>query len=224
MTASPTYFRGSSGSRLDHFAMDRCTLARATGCTIQQDRYDSDHKPLVLGLIFSAPAATADVPVGPPGLPLPKLHWDGSKKEDYVSHLRASGTALAECERMVSAGDPAAAFAKLGGVLIDAARAAGCKHVSGSRPSRGMRRDKPYFDQECRRMRAQFRYAMRHDPESVRILARRFSTTIRRKCRQHRQQQTPALLRHLRSNHKCFWQKLNPVGGALPAALANHSA
>ena len=80
VTASPTYFRGSSGSRLDHFAMDRCTLARATGCTIQQDRYDSDHKPLVLGLNFSAPAATADVPVGPPGLPLPKLHWDGSKK------------------------------------------------------------------------------------------------------------------------------------------------
>ena len=224
MTASPTYFRGSSASRLDHFAMDRCTLARATGCTIQQDRYDSDHKPLVLGLNFSAPAATADVPVGPPGLPLPKLHWDGSKKEDYVPHLRASGTALAECERMVSAGDPAAAFAKLGGVLIDAARAAGCKHVSGSRPSRGMRRDKPYFDQECQRMRAQFRYAMRHDPESVRILARRFSTTIRRKCRQQRQQQTPALLCHLRSNHKCFWQKLNPVGGALPAALANHSA
>ena len=53
--------------------------------------------------------------------------------------------ALAECERMVSAGDPAAAFAKLGGVLIDAARAAGCKHVSGSRPSRGMRRVKPYW-------------------------------------------------------------------------------
>ena len=73
-------------------------------------------------------------------------------------------------------------------------------------------------------MRAQFRYAMRHDPESVRILARRFSTTIRRKCRQYRQRQIPALLRHLRSNHECFWQKLNPVGGALPAALANHSA
>ena len=60
MTASPTYFRGSSGSRLDHVAMDRCTLARATGCTIQQDRYDSDHKPLVLGLSFSARAVTAD--------------------------------------------------------------------------------------------------------------------------------------------------------------------
>ena len=32
-------------------------------------------------------------------------------------------------------------------------------------------------------MQAQFRYAMRHDPESVRILARRFSTTIGRICR-----------------------------------------
>ena len=76
-------------------------------------RYDSDHKPLVLGLSFSAPAVTADVPIGPPGRPLPKLHWDGSKREDYVSHLRASGTALAECERhaVVSPGDPAAASA-----------------------------------------------------------------------------------------------------------------
>ena len=147
MTASPTYFRGSSGSRLDHFSMDRCTLARATDCTIQQDPigYDSDHKPLVLGLSFSAPTVTADVPDGPPGLLLPKLHWDGSKKDDYVSHLRDSGTALAECERLVSTGDISAAFAKLGEVLIDAAKAAGCKHVDGSRPSRGMRHDKPYL-------------------------------------------------------------------------------
>ena len=48
MTASPTFFRGSLGGRLDHFAMDRFTLFRASDCTIQQDRYDSDHKPLVL--------------------------------------------------------------------------------------------------------------------------------------------------------------------------------
>ena len=71
--------------------------------------------------------------------------------------LRDSGAALAECGHMVSAGDPAAAFAKLGKVLIHAAKAAGCKHVDGGRPSRGMRRDKPYFDHKCRRMRAQFR-------------------------------------------------------------------
>ena len=55
--------------------------------------------------------------------------------------------------------------------------------------------------------------------QHVRVLARRFSFTIRRKCRQYRQRQTPALLRHLRSNHKCFWQQLNRAEGALPAPL-----
>ena len=90
--------------------MDRCTLARATDCTVQQDRYGSDHKPLVLGLSFSAPAVTADVPVEPPGHPLPKLHWDGSKKDVYVSHLRDSGTALAECGRNAQRWGPCCSF------------------------------------------------------------------------------------------------------------------
>ena len=52
MAGSPTSFRGSSGRRLDHFAMDRCALSRASDCTIQRDCYDSDHKPLVLSLSF----------------------------------------------------------------------------------------------------------------------------------------------------------------------------
>ena len=226
MAASPTFFRGSSGSRLDHFAMDRCTLSRASDCTIQQDRYDSDHKPLVLSLSFQAAAAAAaeagssDIP----GQPLPSLRWDGSKQGAYVRCLNHSGAQLAECEDLVNSGDVAAAFQKLGDTLVGSARMAGCKHVDGSRPPRCQRRDKPYFDRECKQMRAQFRYAMRHDPQHVRVLARRFSFTIRRKCRQYRQRQTPALLRHLRSNHKCFWQQLNRAEGALPAPLASHAA
>ena len=65
---------------------------------------------------------------------------------------------------------------------------------------------------------------MRHDPEHVRFLARWSSTRVLKKCCQYRQWQTPSLLCHLCSNHKCFWQKLNPVDGALHAVLANHSA
>ena len=62
--------------------MDRCTSASTTDSTIEQDRYDSDHKPLVLGLSFPTPAAVAsDVPAGPPGHCLPKMHWDGSKRD-----------------------------------------------------------------------------------------------------------------------------------------------
>ena len=192
MTASPTYLRGSSGSRLDHSAMDRFTLSRASDCTSQQDRYVSDHKPLVLRLGFQAAAAAAaetgssDIP----GQQIPNLRWDGSKQGDYVCCLNNSSAQLAGCEDMVSSGNVTAAFQKLGDILVESAQAAGCKHETGSRPPRHQRRNKPYFDHECRQMRAQFRFAMRHDPEHVKVLARRFSFTIRRKCRQYRQRQT----------------------------------
>ncbi len=46
----------------------------------------------------------------------------------------------------------------------------------------------------------------------------------RRKCRQYRQQQTPRLLCHLRSKHKCFWTNLNNKQATLPDALSSHSA
>lgn len=181
---------------------------------------------MVLSLTFQAAApSTAEAGSSDiPGQPIPSLRWDGSRQSDYVHSLNDSHAQLAECEGLVSSGDVAAAFQKLGDVLVQSAQGAGCKHVTGSRPVRHRRRHKPYFDQECRQMRAQFRYAMRHDPEHVRVLARRFSFTIRRKCRQYRQRQTPALLCHLRSNHKCFWQQLNRDGGALPAPLASHAA
>ena len=112
MTASPTFFRGSSASRLDHFAMDRCTLSRASDCTTEQDRYDSDHKPLVVSLSFQAAAA---VPAGASssdivGQPVPNLRWDGSKQVEYVRCLNDSGARLAECEDLVSSGDVAVLF------------------------------------------------------------------------------------------------------------------
>ena len=93
-----------------------------------------------------------------------------------------------------------------------------------SKPRKGPFRDKPYFDDECRQLRAKFRWATRHDPSSVRVPVRRFSSTIRRKCRQYRQRQTPLLLRHLRSNHKCFWTKFNSKQAGLPDVLSSHSA
>ena len=93
------------------------------------------------------------------------------------------GTALAERRDVVSAGDPAVAPAKLGKVLIKSAEGADCKHATGGSPSRRMRRDKPYVDQECRHMLAQVNHAVRHDPQHVKMLARRLSTTIRRNWR-----------------------------------------
>ena len=106
---------------------------------------------------------------------------------------------------------------------LSAASEAGCRRSPGPRTSKG-NQGKPYFERECRELRAKFRWALRHDVDSMRVLARRFSSVIRRKCRQYRQPQTPVLLRHLRNNHKVFWQKLNAHDSSLPAALSAHSA
>ena len=51
-----------------------------------------------------------------------------------------------------------------------------------------------------RRMLAQLRYAVRHDPQHVRVLARRFTTAIHWRCRQYMHGQTSALLCYLRGN------------------------
>ena len=64
---------------------------------------------------------------------------------NIIENICDSATALVECRGMVSVGDTAAAFARLRNVLIDAAKAAGCKHIAGGRPSQGMRRDMPYL-------------------------------------------------------------------------------
>ena len=50
-------------------------------------------------------------------------------------------------EDMVSSGDVAAAF-HFDHILVEAAQVAGCKHVTGSRPPRHQKRDKPHFDDE----------------------------------------------------------------------------
>ena len=216
----------SSGSRLDHFLMDFATLAHAHRSWVVPHRHDSDHKPLVISFPASAAASAAALspPAGSPGQTLPKLFWDGSKQEKYVGHLRKSLPALGNCQSLVRDGQCEQAFHKLGDVLQHAAISAGCKFTPTSRPRKGSFRDKPYFDDECRRIRAEFRWAAQHDPDSMRVLARRFKRTIRRKCRQYRQRQTPLLLRHLVSKYKCFWTQFNSKQGALPDALSSQSA
>ena len=69
--------------------------------------------------------------------------------------------------------------------MVQAASEAGCRKASGSRARKGPK-GKPYIDRECQELRAKFIYILRHDIDSVKILVRRFSSVIRRKCRQYR--------------------------------------
>ena len=201
-----------SGSRLDHFLMDRYTLTRVAASSVVADRFDSDHKPVTVEFhVAASPAAAsasiADSPVGPSAHPLSRLQWDGARQEVYAEQLKGLRPSLRECHASIRRGQLQHAFQQLGDIIQQAAISAGCRHVPTSKRPRGKVKDSPYFDDECRRMRAQFRHAARHDPDSVRVLAHRFTYAVCKKCRQYRQQQTPRLLRDLRSNHKCFWTR-----------------
>ena len=215
--APASFSRGGSGSRIDHFLMDGCTLARVAHSGVDVRRFDSDRKPVTLTLHGPPVAAPAAGPSPSPGTRIPRLHWDGSRKAENVANMKdqAASDAIVQCHALVDSGQIEEAFHKLGDIMMDSAAQAGCKKSRASTRRKGPCKDKPYFDEECR-LRAQFRHAVRHDPEAVRVQARRLSFTIRRRCRQYRQRQTPVLLRHLRSNHKCFWQRLNAQHAGLP--------
>ena len=222
----PAVATHDKGGRLDHLVMDQLMLTRALSCRIVANRHDSDHKPLLLSCKGASAMSASGLACsgGPAGEPIPKLQWDGSKQKEYAQKVQDSQPALDACAGLVQAGQVEAAFEKLGDILTASAIQVGCKHSARSRPRKQAVADKPYFDEECRRMRAKFRYAVRHDPDSVRVLANRFKSIIRRKCRQYRQRQTPMLLRQLRSNHKCFWAKFNAQQSRLPDALSTQAA
>ena len=110
-------------------------------------------------------------------------------------------------------------------VLVEAAKAAGCKHDPAGSPLRCMQRGKPYFDPECRRMQARFRNAMKTGPQHVRVLARQFYTTSRRRCRQHRQWQTQlSFATCVALTSASGRSSMSIASGALPAALARYAA
>ena len=154
------------------------------------------------------------------GSPLPFLRWDASKAAAYGQNFRFLGPQLHHCRQLVREGSLQQAFDAPGDTLVAAARQSGCRMSVLCDPSRSASRrppDMPYFDDECREMRAEFRRVMKMDPETGRLLARRYTTKLRRKSREYRQRQTPAILKQLRSNDKGFWRRFNAHDASLPA-------
>ena len=128
-----------------------------------------------LSLTFHLPAscpAEVSPPLLPPtsSTPIPSLHWDGARKDKYVPHMKERRASLADCHSKVHANQLDSAFHQLGSIMVEAASEADRRKSSGAKAAKG-NRGKPYFNCECRELRAKFRWAMRHDVDSVRVLA-----------------------------------------------------
>ena len=153
------------------FIISRDVFSSVLSSELACQRFDSDHKPvLLIDLLHDTAAAAANDSTRPaqPGAPIPRLQWDGAKKAGYVQRMQEQRAALADCHSKVHANQLDLAFQQLGGIMVQAASGAGCRNASGSGAHKGLK-GKPYFDRECLELRAKFRYALRHDVDSVKV-------------------------------------------------------
>ena len=103
-------------------------------------RFDSDHKPVLLTVLLhdtAAAAANDSTRAAQPSAPIPRLQWDGAKKAGYVQQMQEQRAALAECHSKVHANQLDLAFQQLGSIMVQAASEAGCRNASGSRAHKG---------------------------------------------------------------------------------------
>ena len=139
--------------------MNRYTLTHVAASSVVADRFDSDHKPMTIEFpVAASPAAAsasaADFPTGPSAHPLPRLHWEWARQEEYAGlagQLKGLRPSLRECHASIRRGQLQHAIQQLGDVIQQAAISAGCRHVPTSKRPKGKVRDSPYCDDECRR-------------------------------------------------------------------------
>ena len=133
---APTSFsRGSSDNRLDHFIISRDVFSSVLSPEVACQRFESDHKPVLLTVLLHDTAAAAahdSTRPAQPGAPIPRLQWDGAKKAGYVQRMQEQRAALVECHSKVHANQLDLAFQQLGGIMVQAASEAGCRSSTWS--------------------------------------------------------------------------------------------
>eukprot|EP00884_Botryococcus_braunii_P011061 jgi/Botrbrau1/19957/Bobra.0059s0073.1 len=94
------------------------------------------------------------------GLPLRQVHWKGGCRVDYVRHLELAAPALGRCADLALAGHVEQALHTLSGVLGDAAHAADMRlHTVRLGSQARTRPHQPFYDQECVRLKRDWRRA-----------------------------------------------------------------
>ncbi len=179
-----------------------------------------DHSPVLLDLnvLASVDANTSDAEPA-----FRSLRWDANKADAYAEALDSAPIQhlltrmSSQIQQDVISTDAAAEM--LTRAILDAAALAGFK-FSGS----GGAKNKsfplsPWFDAECRTLRAALLRSRKADPHSAacRQLQRQFKTMIRRKRRAFIQKRDETLMRERHKDPASFWKKCTPPH--LPSAL-----
>ena len=145
----------------------------------------------------------------PDGTPLRKLCWDEKKRAAYAQTVR--GIILSGVD---GAGKAQSFLSQVSTVAIHS----GMKMTGGAK---SCTRHKPFFDQECRELKAAVAACCRQagSPQDLKSLEHRYHNLTRSKRRAYERQQLQHLLVEQRSNPRHFWKRLRGATRSLPVQL-----
>lgn len=224
-------------SRLDHALVDCGLFAAIQTCGVGLHRQESDHFPLELQLLLTAPASPASLP--PPQTSILSWAWDSSQRGPYAEALLSGPcqTLISDCTAAANAhqhSTPATgnaqlelADAKFRSTIDTAAQAAPLRR---KQPWTGRQPPHlscyPWWNPRCLLLQTQLRQAKLLTPRAphIRLLERRYQSHLRHSRDNFAQRGIVEFSQLLKINPRKFWQMVRLPSMLLPAELQHPAA
>lgn len=216
----PTYraTARSTATRPDHILVSQTLRTTLQSVQVSTELRGSDHYALATHIQLDARP--------PPshrhwGEPIKTIRWQEGCRIAYVEQLEGGVAQLDQCIQLANEGQLAQALTALSNTMVQAASDAGMiARTSGGRKTNPQ--NKPFFDNECQRLKREWRRAGRIrgylDPE-VKILQRRYHSLVRSRKRAWLLAQLKTCIQTFNSRPRRFWQMLRGKVQGLPIPL-----
>jgi hypothetical protein len=227
LEALPTYraTARTSATRPDHILVSSLLHDCIQSVTVATELKGSDHYSITTS--FALPMLSATLSdTSHLGVPLRQVHWKGGCRLDYVHHLELAAPALGRCTDLALAGHVEQAMDTLSQVLVHAAHAADMRMYTVRLGSQARTRPhQPFYDQECVRLKRDFRRAGRLHGFSaplVRGLERHYHSYVRSRKRVWLMSQLEECVALFHTCPRQFWRTFRGHPPSLPLPLHDH--
>jgi hypothetical protein len=227
LDAPPTYraTARTSATRPDHILVSSLLHDCIQSVTVATELKGSDHYSITT--LFALPMLSTTLSdTSHLGVPLRQVHWKGACRLDYVHHLELVAPTLGCCTDLALAGHVEQAMDTLSQVLVRAAHAADMRIYTVRLGSQARPRPhQPFYDQECVRLKRDWRRAGRLHGFSaplVRGLERHYHSYVRSRKRAWLMSQLEERVALFHTCPRQFWRTFRGHPPSLPLPLHDH--
>ena len=226
---APSTFRAttrSSATRPDHILVSPLFHQSIQSVMVSTELRGSDHYSITSSFVLTGISSTTPG-TSSLGEPLRHAHWKGGCRSDYVHHLGLAAPTLGRCVELALAGQVDQAMDTLSHVIVHAAGEADMRiHTVGLASHAGTRQHQPFYDQECVRLKREWRRSGRlhgfSDP-LVRGLERHYHSYVRSRKRVWLMAQLEECVALFHSCPRLFWRTFRGRPPSLPLPLHDHA-